>query len=274
MCVCILRAVTRVEKSRLVLSTATKQMEPSQSSQHHWLEWLKQSYSEAPAEGPDAKRVKFSTIHERLSAQFPTDSISAAASSHALQTAFPNTQKKRIGHERQTYIFGMEDAVLEEQSTVVGSSTQDLRVQNELLSNRVRELEAKVCELEEFQTASSGNLQLNQQFGTLLHHGRQVLCGPDTPTHFTDFSMKIITEEIQSSAPDVYQLFVQLGNTDRNAREGESPAEQKKALMSLCTLLNARSQKANGLQLLIGFMLIARATSKQVRHCAKNALPH
>ena len=101
-------------------------------------------------------------------------------------------------------------------------------MQDVLLRNRVRELEAKVCELEELQTASlpsSGNLQLNQQFGTLLHHGRQVLCGPDTPTHFTDFSMKIITEEIQSSAPDVYQLFVQLGNTDRNARGGESPAE-------------------------------------------------
>ena len=55
----------------------------------------------------------------------------------------------------------------------------------------------------------------------------QILCGP---THFMEFSLKTVTEEIQSSAPDVYQLFVQLGNTDRNTTACEVPAEQKKAL--------------------------------------------
>ena len=73
-------------------------------------------------------------------------------------------------------------------------------------------------------------LQFSKQFDTLLQHGTQILCGPNTPTHFMEFSLKTVTEEIQSSAPDVYQLFVQLGSTDRNTTACEVPAEQKKAL--------------------------------------------
>ena len=37
-----------------------------------------------------------------------------------------------------------------------------------------------------------------------------------------------------------------------------------KAVTSLCSLLNARSVRTKGLQLLISMMLVARATSKQV----------
>ena len=230
--------------------------------EHHWLEWLKQSYSEAPAEGPDAKRMKFSTIHENLCAAFPNDTVTTANTSQAVQRVFPNTQNKRIGRERVTYIFGIMNAVHECQSTTATSSTHDPNVQNELLRDRVHQLEERVRELE---TTGLPSSQFSQQLDTLLQHGTQILCGPNTPNHFTEFSLKTVTEEIQSSAPAVYQLFVQLGNTDRNTTACEVPAEQKKALMSMCTLLNARSQKANGLQLLISFMLIARATSKQVR---------
>ena len=77
--------------------------------------------------------------------------------------------------------------------------------------------------------------------------------------------------EVQSIAPDVYQFFVQLGNTDRNKSDDEVSVEERKAIMSLCTVLNARSQFANGLQLLLSIMLIARATSKQVRNACKQA---
>ena len=39
--------------------------------------------------------------------------------------------------------------------------------------------------------------------------------------------------------------------------------------MSMCATLNARSRKAHGVQLLMSFMLIARATSRQVHVCIK-----
>ena len=82
-------------------------------------------------------------------------------SSYAVQRAFPNTRMKRISHERKAYICGVEDTVAQ-----AGSSTQKLLVQNELLSSRVRELEARVYELERLQEArlpSGSNLQFNQQ---------------------------------------------------------------------------------------------------------------
>ena len=41
-------------------------------------------------------------------------------------------------------------------------------------------------------------------------------------------------QEILSNAPDVYQLFHQLGDTGKNPTERETPVEQKKAIMSLC----------------------------------------
>ena len=55
-----------------------------------------------------------------------------------------------------------------------------------------------------------------------------------------------------------------LGDTDRNPTESRTPVERRKAIMSLRTILNARRRAANGLQLFLSFMLIARATSKQV----------
>ncbi len=36
--------------------------------------------------------------------------------------------------------------------------------------------------------------------------------------------------------------------------------------LSLCTLLNARSARAKGVQLMISLMLVARATNKQVHN--------
>ena len=73
-----------------------------------------------------------------------------------------------------------------------------------------------------------------------------------------------MVQAVPLNAPDVYKLFMGLGDRDRNPTENRTPVEGRKAIMSLCTILNARRRTANGLQLLLGFMLIARATSKQV----------
>jgi hypothetical protein len=101
---------------------------------------------------------------------------------------------------------------------------------------------------------------LVQQMDSLLQHGDQILHGPNTLTRFPAFSLKAIAEEIEKNAPDVYQLFCQLGDTDRNpTTSNETSVEQWKAIMSMSTILNARCRTANGLQLLLSFMLIARA---------------
>ena len=65
--------------------------------------------------------------------------------------------------------------------------------------------------------------------------------------------------------PTSYAIFNELGDTSRNCSDGSRvPVEQMKAMVSLLVLLNARSNRCNGLQLLISMMLIERATHKQV----------
>ena len=85
--------------------------------------------------------------HEKLCAAFPNDTVITANTSQAVQRVFPNTQNKQIGRERVTYVFGIMNAVHECQSTTATSSTHDPNVQNEILRDRVRQLEARVCEL-------------------------------------------------------------------------------------------------------------------------------
>ena len=114
-------------------------------------------------------------------------------------------------------------------------------------------------------TLSTSTTSIVQQMDAFQHHGPDIVHGPNSATQFSEFSMEAIITEINSHVPDAYQLFCQLGNTGRNAKDGGTPAEERKAVMLLCTIMNARSQLANGLQLLLTYMLIARATSKQVR---------
>ena len=47
----------------------------------------------------------------------------------------------------------------------------------------------------------------------------------------------------------LYALFQQLGHTSRNLSETSLPVEGMKALMALCTLMNARSNTFKSLQL-------------------------
>ena len=141
-----------------------------------------------------------------------------------------------------------------------------LQVENVQLRATVHQLQEKIRELEAEPSASMHTPLLVQQMDSLLQHGDQILHGPNTLTRFPAFSLKAIAEEIEKNAPDVYQLFCQLGDTDRNPTTStETSVEQWKAIMSMSTILNARCRTANGLQLLLSFMLIARATSKQVK---------
>ena len=65
-------------------------------------------------------------------------------------------------------------------------------------------------------------------------------------------------------APSCTSLYSNLVAHRGNARDGARPDEELKAVMALCTLLNARSARTKGLQLMVSLMLVARATGRQV----------
>ena len=78
--------------------------------------------------------------------------------------------------------------------------------------------------------------------------------------------MEAIASVMQSLAPDLMHLFNTLGDTRRNIEKGVKGVvpNEIKVLVSLCTLLNARSSRTTGLQLFLSLMLVARGTAKQV----------
>ena len=90
-------------------------------------------------------------------------------------------------------------------------------------------------------------------------------CGPDTYEHFCKFSVNQLVEELKNAIPDVYALFMNLGDINRNVQDdGTTSLNEVKVVSALCTLLNARTNRFKGLQLLLSMMLIARSVGKQV----------
>ena len=102
----------------------------------------------------------------------------------------------------------------------------------------------------------------------ILSNNGMVVHGPDSPEHLHAFSIQGLIDELKQLAPTLLGLFVSLGDTKRNSVSTDpdetETRQDMKALLSLSTLLNARSQKVKGFQLFISMMLIARATNKQV----------
>ena len=89
--------------------------------------------------------------------------------------------------------------------------------------------------------------------------------GPNTIAHFKEFSLDHLITEFKQHAPDVWQFINLLGNTERFSDNADLLAVAKcRAASVMSTLLKCRSQKTLGLQLLVGLMLIARATSRRV----------
>ena len=124
---------------------------------------------------------------------------------------------------------------------------------------RIMLLESRVKELEK-----TSPVTLTQQ-ADQLQHSSLILCGPDTPDHFQNFSIDGVIQELQEQAPDMYKFFMQLCDVQRNVSPDSSISiKEIKGVTSLCTVLNARSNRVKGLQLVISMMLIARSTSKQV----------
>ena len=128
-------------------------------------------------------------------------------------------------------------------------------------------LKKRVPAESEVQSAAQYQQLLCSEVDSVVCSRQMLLHGPDTVERFEEFSMSAVITELQASCPPLYQLVQQLGCTPRNARDGCLPDEELKGVMAVCTLLNARSARVKGLQLMISLMLVARATGRQVYTC-------
>ena len=75
---------------------------------------------------------------------------------------------------------------------------------------------------------------------------------------------------MKENAPALFQLFNVLSRSDGNEDSPQGTSDNQgdgdmKALTSLSVMLKSRSPRLLGLQLLIGMMIVGRATSRRVR---------
>ena len=132
--------------------------------------------------------LKFSDIQDCISQCFPNALLSSHHSSLPVKQAFLNSSTKRLFKERQTFILGIYPATMsvpEPVPEIQKATLEDLQEENRLLSKKVTELEAKVRAHED-QAQNTLSLELEN----LFRHGKFTLNGPDTPAHFTQFSVE------------------------------------------------------------------------------------
>ena len=116
---------------------------------------------------------------------------------------------------------------------------------------------------------SSELKRLHLEVGEVLSSDGLLIHGPDTIA-IEVFSLNSLFSEFRQLAPGLVELCLSLGDTKRNSNDDYEDAQlgsnDIKVLVSMCTLLNARSRQVKGLQLLLSLMLVARAINKQVSY--------
>ena len=111
----------------------------------------------------------------------------------------------------------------------------------------VDQLKKQVAELER-----KSDQVLCHQADEVICHASAVTQGPTSLEGFRQFDLDSIISELRFRAPDLYQLFMTLGDTQQHQEEEEVTTENVKAVSALCSTLNARSARSKGLQLLLG----------------------
>lgn len=219
--------------------------------------WLKSIFQETQYDGdsPHPKRMKFSEVSGELQQHFPYKEFTPYETSRYIQEAFPNTESRRCGKARQTHLLGLERKCTLEPV----ADTTDLLMQIQQLKCRIAELEKKSAELEK-----KSEEVLCHQADEIIQHRTVVTQGPVSLEAFHHLDLDSIVTELRTYAPDLYHLCMAIGNTKRNQQKDEVTTEEIKVISSMCSLLNARSARVKGLQLLMGMMLVARGTSRQV----------
>ena len=212
-----------------------------------------------------------------LQEHFHPQQISSVEARKLIDECFPFIRSKRCTQSKQTYLFGIELRPSEsarsshtesggDPITAVDVTSAAVSMSNdpEVLRRRIQFLESRVQYLESKLMEAENHQGFIKEADMVIACGSQSLHGPDNIDELSDFSIDAIISEFQRYAPSIYAFFQQVGHTNRNPNESSLPVEQMKALMALCTLMNARSNRFKGLQLLLSMMLVARATNKQV----------
>lgn len=218
--------------------------------------WLKSRY----VIGLPTKKVKFSKIHDELTAHFTDTKFNTLAVSQAIKKAFPNTESNACGKANHRSVFGLQE---QESSTHKPSNLDMLeheRMRNRDLETRLIETEKKVHQLEmrvqELETTTYTPAILDAQMDQAVNSHFQIYHGPDSVAHLEDFSVERMIAEVNQQAPDVLQLLSMLG---RAPSFTDTPGvNDMKTVSALCALAKGRSEKVLGTQLLVGLMLIAR----------------
>ena len=229
--------------------------------------YLRKRYRETPSAD---KKVKFSDIHSDLTTQFPLVSWNSRMVSETVRSAIPQSSSKQHGKYHTTYVHGIEanePDLADPDSTLLVSLKQSLeaeKAKNDQLVLNTRKLEEENATLRGLLAIAFQPHVIESQVQSMMNSARSAYHGPDTVDHFNSFSIDHVISELHTHAPDVFRLFNLIGNVDRHEDADNTKIAQLRSVSSLLNLLKCRSIKVLGVQLLLTFMLIARATNKQV----------
>ena len=227
------------------------------SSKDTQKQWLKDRFHETPTSGPEAKKVKFSDVKDELETQFVSAKFSSYTVSHLIRDTFPNTISKPAGKSRQQYVFGLgrkipisathtstpcsHDPLSSLGPNQSSQDDQTSGIVDQLL--KCSQMEDRIKGLE-----NQSHDGMVRQADSIIQHKCSETQGPDTIDHLHDSTIDSIITDLRQNSPDLYSLFLKIGDTRRNACDDEGlSTEDIKAVASLCTLLNARSNRVKGL---------------------------
>lgn len=154
-------------------------------------------------------------------------------------------------------------------SVKVLKESLEVEKKNDELMMYIQQLEKQNAELIRAQSKAFWPEAIENQVTKLMNPAHCVHHGPDTLDQMEKFSLDAIITEIRAHAPDVFRLINVIGGSDRLADSDITQVTQLRSVSSLLTLLKCRSVKVLGVQLLLTFMLIAQATSRQVYRSIK-----
>ena len=199
-------------------------------------------------------------LRQPLSLDSTTDSSSRPFSTGTATPTVPSSLTTAISLTSPTTTTSLPSPSSLSKDTQIADLLLELQIERD----RRAALEIELDKRSEVQSAADYRVSLCAEIDDAVCSRQMLLHGPDTVEHFEQFSMSAVIAELQSSCPEMYKLVQQLGSTQRNARDGSLPDEELKGVMAICTLLNARSARVKGLQLMVSLMLVARATGRQV----------
>ena len=242
--------------------------------------WLKRKYREVEYSDIGLS-VKFSCLADEIKNNFPDKDYSSKTLSTIVREAFPNSESRKQHASRNKFVFGIEamdvgpsaahnvDVPLQQQVESLQTELKDRDQQMERLRRRVFDLESqlersqqRVTELENTRETHISLPTLQNQMAAILDVRHQVYHGPNTVENFHSFSIESVISELQNHAPDVFQLLQLLGKVSDQENEEGHTVQDLRPLTAIIALLKNRSVRLLGVQLLLNFTLIARATNR------------